>query len=157
MLGRRDFVKSDGEESDVTDQPQRARVSDLEMLRQVTATLTDRVAATLAEHDLTVDQWRVLRWLTFTGPQSMSDLVNGTRITGPTLSRVVDKLAERALVYRNVDAGDRRRVLVHAADRGRRLVADVAPLIDDVERRGLDSLSASELSTLRTLRLASCQ
>ena len=70
---------------------------------------------------------------------------------GPTLSRVVDKLAERALVYRNVDAGDRRRILVHAADRGRRVVADVAPLIDDVERRGLDSLSASELSTLRTL------
>ncbi|WP_293788085.1 MarR family winged helix-turn-helix transcriptional regulator [uncultured Aeromicrobium sp.] len=74
----------------MTDQPQRAPVSDLEMLRQVTAALTDRVAATLAEHDLTVDQWRVLRWLTVTGPQSMSDLVNGTRITGGSAARVGD-------------------------------------------------------------------
>ncbi|RLV55389.1 MarR family transcriptional regulator [Aeromicrobium phragmitis] len=151
MLVRRGFVKGDGKKSHVSDQTHPPRVSDLEMLRQVTTALTDRVAATLAEHELTVDQWNVLRSLTVSGPQSMSDLVERTRITGPTLSRVVDKLAERALVYRNVDAGDRRRVLVHAADRGHKLVTQIAPLIDEVERHGLASLSASEVSTLRTL------
>ena len=58
---------------------------------------------------------------------------------------------ERSLLYRNVDATDRRRVLVHAADRGRALCRSLAPRISEAERSGLAALSAAEADTLRSL------
>ncbi len=121
------------------------------MLSQATSALAGRIAATLAEHDLTLDQWRVLHTLTETGPQTMSELVRETHITGPTMSRVVDKMVERALLYRNVDTDDRRRVVVHAADRGIALDHELAPRIREAEHSGLVSLSSREARTLRRL------
>jgi DNA-binding MarR family transcriptional regulator len=68
-----------------------------------------------------------------------------------TATRIVDRLGERSLLYRNVDAADRRRVLVHAADRGRRLHRSLAPRIAEAERDGLAALSRAEARTLRRL------
>ncbi|WNV73821.1 MarR family winged helix-turn-helix transcriptional regulator [Geodermatophilus sp. DSM 44513] len=122
----------------------------VDLLRQVATGLAGRVQEILASCDLTLDQWRVLRTLD-EGPLSMSDLSTRTRIPAPTATRVVDRLVERSLVYRNVDAADRRRVLVHAAERGRALCRSLAPRIADAERDGLAALSAREAATLRRL------
>lgn len=136
---------------------QTRRHSDLEMLSRVAGAVAGRVAATLAKEELTLDQWRVLRALVEAGPQTMSGLTRETGITGPTLSRVVDRLVERALLFRNVDADDRRRVVVHVAERGRTLVARLSPSIEEAERDGLSPLSSHEARTLRKLleRIAS--
>lgn len=123
----------------------------VDLLRQVASGLTSRVEEILVDHELTFDQWRVLDTLTQQGPLSMSDLGGRTRVPGPTLTRIVDRLVERSLLYRNVDATDRRRVLVHAADRGRGLCRSLAPRISEAERSGLAALSAAEADTLRSL------
>lgn len=123
----------------------------VDLLHLATAGLVSQVSETLAAHGLTLDQWRVLRCLTSDGPQSMSELAAATKITGPTLTRVVDRLVERALVYRNVDGTDRRRVVVHAADRGCAVARKLAPLVADAERQGLSALSQREAATLRRL------
>ena len=123
----------------------------VDLLQQVASGLTSRVEEILADTDLTLDQWRVLHTLAERGPLSMTDLGGRTRISGPTLTRIVDRLVERSLLYRNVDATDRRRVLVHAAERGRRLCRSLAPRIADAERDGLAALSAAEATTLRRL------
>jgi MarR family transcriptional regulator, organic hydroperoxide resistance regulator len=125
--------------------------SHVDLLREATVGLTARVAEILDEADLTLDQWRVLRTLDERGPLSMSDLAGLTRVTGPTLTRIVDRLVERSLLYRNVDAADRRRVVVHAGDRGRALARTLAPRIADAERTGLAALSEPETRTLRRL------
>ena len=65
--------------------------------------------------------------------------------------RLVDRLVERSLLYRNVDATDRRRVVVHAAERGRALCRSLAPRIAAAERDGLAALSSAETRTLRRL------
>ncbi len=130
---------------------QRGTVSSVDLLRQVASGLTSHVEDVLADSDLTLDQWRVLRTLDVGGPLSMSDLSGRVRIPAPTATRIVDRLVERALLYRNVDATDRRRVLVHAAERGRRLCRSLAPRIADAERDGLAALSAAEATTLRRL------
>ncbi len=126
-------------------------VSHVDLLRRAVTDLSHRVEGILAEADLTLDTWRVLDSLTEAGPLSMSDLTTRTQITGPTLTRIVDRLTERALVYRNVDAADRRRVLVHAAERGRVLHRSLAPRIAGAERDGLAPLSEDETRTLRHL------
>lgn len=125
--------------------------SHVDLLRQATVGLAFRVEKILLHHRLTLDQWRVLRALADNGPLSMSDLGSRTRISGPTLTRVVDRLVERSLIYRNVDAADRRRVLVHVAERGRVLHRSLAPRIDEAEQTGLSALSDAEAATLRRL------
>jgi MarR family transcriptional regulator, organic hydroperoxide resistance regulator len=123
----------------------------VDLLRRAASGLTSRVEEILVVSDLTLDQWRVLHTLTGQGPLSMSDLSGRTRIPGPTVTRIVDRLVERSLLYRNVDAADRRRVVVHAAERGRALSRSLAPRIAEAERAGLAVLSGAETRTLRRL------
>ena len=83
----------------------------VDLLRQVASGLTSRVEEILVDHELTFDQWRVLHTLVQQGPLSMSDLGGRTRVPGPTLTRIGDRLVERLLLYRKVDATDCSRVL----------------------------------------------
>src|SRR5688500_7059066 len=122
--------------------------SHVDLLRQAADGLTALVEEILGDAELTLDQWRVLRTLTERGPLSMTDLSGLTRITGPTVTRVVDRLVERSLLYRNVDPADRRRVLVHTGERGQRLCRSLAPQIAEAERSGLSALSETETRTL---------
>lgn len=106
---------------------------------------------TLRAHDLSYDQWRVLQRLATGGPRTMRELREEARVTGPTLTRVVDRLAETALVYRNVDPADRRRVVVHLSDRGRRLHDTLRPDLVRLEQDTLAPLSAEEADLLGRL------
>ncbi|WP_369133393.1 MarR family winged helix-turn-helix transcriptional regulator [Modestobacter sp. I12A-02662] len=125
--------------------------SHVDLFHAASVGLAARVEGVLAGAELTLDQWRVLRTLVERGPLSMTELAGLTRVTGPTLTRIVDRLVERSLLYRNVDAADRRRVVVHAGDRGRALEGSLAPRIAEAERTGLAALSETETRTLRRL------
>ena len=56
--------------------------------------------AALAEDGFTVDQWRVLRALGDGGGHLMGELAGALLSPSPTLTRLVDGLADLALVYR---------------------------------------------------------
>lgn len=103
----------------------------------------------LSEHGLGVSEWRVLEHLAGVGTSTMADAAEGALLTGPTLSRTVDRLVGVGLVHRVADLEDRRRVLIRLTRRGRalrdRLVKPVAeaevasltkasPLADDILR-----------------------
>ncbi|NUR86817.1 MAG: MarR family transcriptional regulator [Nonomuraea sp.] len=83
------------------------------------------LSATLAGEDVTVEQWRILRALADGRGHSMGELAEAVLMPHPTLTKAVDRLIDRALVYRGASAGDRRRVAVFLADRGRDLLARV--------------------------------
>lgn len=153
MLISPDFGKSvlGREERSMLQESRGQSLSHVDLLRRATVGLSCRVEGILTEADLTLDQWRVLRTLTECSPLSMSDLASRTYITGPTLTRIADRLVERALLYRNVDAMDRRRVLVHVADRGLALHRSLASGVAEAERCWLAPLSDDETRTLRRL------
>ncbi|WP_219461885.1 MarR family winged helix-turn-helix transcriptional regulator [Nonomuraea rhizosphaerae] len=83
------------------------------------------LAAALQGEDLTVEQWRILRALADGRGHSMGDLAAAVLMPHPTLTKAVDRLIDRALVYRGPSAGDRRRVAVFLADRGAELLVRV--------------------------------
>ncbi|GAA3531787.1 MarR family transcriptional regulator [Nonomuraea rosea] len=83
------------------------------------------LAAVLAGEDVTVEQWRILRALTDGRGHSMGELAEAVLMPHPTLTKAVDRLIDRALVYRGPSAGDRRRVAVFVSDRGAELLARV--------------------------------
>ncbi|TNC19539.1 MarR family transcriptional regulator [Georgenia sp. 311] len=123
----------------------------VDLLDAIAVGFRAQAEAVLREHDLTYDQWRVLERLALAGPRTMRELRTAARLTGPTLTRVVDRLAETALVYRDVDAADRRRVVVHVSERGRRLYDRLCPDLDRIERDALAPLSSEEARTLGRL------
>ncbi|NUP01256.1 MAG: MarR family transcriptional regulator [Nonomuraea sp.] len=83
------------------------------------------LAATLTGEDVTVEQWRILRALADGRGHSMGELAEAVLMPHPTLTKAVDRLIDRALVYRGTSAGDRRRVAVFLAGRGHDLLARV--------------------------------
>jgi DNA-binding MarR family transcriptional regulator len=72
----------------------------------------------LAEDGCTIDQWLVLRALGDGDGHAMGELASSLRMAQPTLTRVVDSLSDRALVYRRQDPDDGRRVDVHLSRQG---------------------------------------
>lgn len=86
----------------------------------------------LIEHDLTEQQWRVLRALSAQEaeqkPADAGQIAAATCLLPPSLSRILDHLEGRGYVTRNADPSDQRRALLGLSTEGRAKVAEVAPL-----------------------------
>jgi homoprotocatechuate degradation regulator HpaR len=81
----------------------------------------------LREHDVTEQQWRVLRALREAGSLEVTALAERCFILMPSLSRILRNLEERGLVERRTVPADQRRARISISAAGRRLVARVAP------------------------------
>lgn len=82
----------------------------------------------LAEHDLTEQQWRVLRALSAApDPLEVGDIASTTFLLGPSLSRILTNLEGRSLIARQAVHDDLRRSAVSLTATGESLVATVAP------------------------------
>lgn len=113
----------------------------------------------LARHDLTEQQWRVLRALASTDhPLTVGELVDHTFLLGPSLSRILANLADRSLVERRANQRDQRSAHVALTGSGRALVSEVGPESETIYSRieaefGVDRLAAllDELTALAAL------
>jgi homoprotocatechuate degradation regulator HpaR len=82
----------------------------------------------LAEHELTEQQWRVLRALIAAdAPLEVGELAEHTNLLAPSLSRILSNLERRRFVSRNTVAHDQRRAKIALTGAGKRLVQRVAP------------------------------
>jgi DNA-binding MarR family transcriptional regulator len=106
------------------------------------------LAAALAAEDVSVEQWRILQALADGRGHSMGDLAEAALMPHPTLTKAIDRLVERAVVYRGHDPVDRRKVAVFLADRGSDLLARLEARIAE-HHRGI----LATYGTARTERL----
>ena len=109
----------------------------LDALTGIQRVLARDLAERFGEADATVDQWRALAALA-DAPEglSMGELGERVQLPAASLTRLIDTLADAALVYRRPAADDGRRVEVQVAALGRRKLAQ------------LDAIAAAQLSTL---------
>lgn len=116
-------------------------------LMRARETVMRRFRPTLTAHDLTEQQWRVLRALTSgDDPMSVGELAEQTNLLGPSLSRMLVTLEARSLITRTSDRDDARRAGIVASSTGRDLVTEIAPISEatyaDIEAEfGADDLS----------------
>ncbi len=101
----------------------------------------------LGLHDLSEQQWRVLRFLADRKAARPSDVSAATRIHVSSLSRIIASLRARGLITRGEDAGDMRAALVAITPTGIDLIARIAPELEDVyaeieHRIGHDDIEA---------------
>jgi DNA-binding MarR family transcriptional regulator len=128
-----------------------------DLLSQVEHLVSRRVEAALGPDGPTLDQWRVLTLLADGAGHPMSEIAAHAMVPAPTLTKIVDRLVDRALVYRRADDTDRRRVLVFLSALGRGEHDRLAPAVAAVDgalaaELGPDAgLLSGLLERLRTL------
>jgi homoprotocatechuate degradation regulator HpaR len=81
----------------------------------------------LRAHDITEQQWRVLRALAFAGDCEVTELARITFLHPPSLTRILRDMQSRKLVQRISGATDRRRSIVSITPQGRELINSVTP------------------------------
>jgi DNA-binding MarR family transcriptional regulator len=114
----------------------------------------DRVRTALSRvtdaHDITLQQYNVLRILRGAGPEGLPTLDIAARMIehSPGITRLLDRLEARGLVRRLRCPDDRRQLLCHATDKARRLLADLDGPVADAGRRSLAPLHASPTAEL---------
>ncbi|WP_285704231.1 MarR family transcriptional regulator [Microtetraspora sp. NBRC 16547] len=106
------------------------------------------LSSALAAEGVTVEQWRILQALADGRGHSMGGLAEAALMPHPTLTKAVDRLVERALVYRGHDPVDRRKVAVFLADRGRDLLSRLEAGIGEHRRAILAVYGAARTERL---------
>ncbi|BCH24482.1 homoprotocatechuate degradation operon regulator, HpaR [Mesorhizobium sp. L-8-10] len=81
----------------------------------------------LAAHDVTEQQWRVIRVLGETSPLDATEVADRACVLAPSLTRIIKALEDRALITRERDASDGRRALLAIAPAGVALLREVTP------------------------------
>ena len=93
----------------------------------------------LRAHDMSPQQWRVLRVLEENGPCEPTRIAEDASLLLPSLTRILQKLEAKGLIERRGDPSDRRRQIVRIAPPGVQLIADnlgtAMMLNDEVEQR----------------------
>jgi DNA-binding MarR family transcriptional regulator len=125
------------------------------VLGQIERQVARLLEAELAAEGFTVDQWRVLDLLADGDGHTMSEIAAAIVVPGPTLTKIMDKLVDTAVVYRLVDTRDRRRVLAFISNSGRVVHDRLAPRIARAEADAVTPLGADAPVLLELLnRLA---
>ena len=103
----------------------------------------------LAAHDLTEQQWRVLRALTAADDRlDLTGLAERTALQVPSASRIIGNLEGRDLVERRSAAGDQRRASLGLSSAGRDLVRRIAPHSEAAYNRIEEEFGADRLARL---------
>lgn len=109
------------------------------LLKHAEQAVRQRLQPVLDAYGITWDHWRILAVLEVQPGLTMSTIADAAVVPAATLTRLVDRLAEIALVVRRIDRADKRRALVALSPRG----ADVAAAIREVEDRVTAELAAA--------------
>ncbi len=140
--------------------PRASRTSSQETLRDFSRSLPmallrareavmARFRPMLREHDLTEQQWRVLRALTTTKtPLRLGEIATLTCLSAPSLSRLLPTLEARGLVRRAAHADDLRAAQLSLSSNGAALVARIAPRSEALYAGIAKALGASRVERL---------
>lgn len=82
---------------------------------------------TLKKHDLSPQQWRVIRFLEQEDGLEMTELAERCFLMVPSMSRISKNLEARGLIKRRVVAKDQRRSELFLTNSGRKLYTIIAP------------------------------
>ncbi len=92
----------------------------------------ERMRPMLHAHDITEQQWRVIRVLREEGELDATTLADHACILAPSLTRILKSLESRNLLRTTRDKADGRRVIVELTPEGRSLIASVTPQASEI-------------------------
>lgn len=105
----------------------------------------------LRAHDLTEQQWRILRALAASGEIEVTELARVAFLLGPSLSRILRDLEQRKLIARQLLKSDLRRNIVSITARGLKLIEVVAPTSEAIYSEMTKRFGARKLAELHAM------
>jgi homoprotocatechuate degradation regulator HpaR len=81
----------------------------------------------LIRHDVTEQQWRVIRVVAEAGKLDATEVAARASILAPSLTRMIRSLETRKFIKRRKDAADGRRVMLEIAPEGAALINRASP------------------------------
>lgn len=120
------------------------------LLRAREATMS-RFRPILREHDITEQQWRVVRALNGSDGLEATALAAETMLLMPSLTRILRSLEEQKLIRRFSVQGDNRRKIIQLAERGRILYQKMAPISEAEYQKIEDQIGPKKLALLYEL------
>ena len=85
-----------------------------------------------AGHDVTSEQWRILKCLWHKDGQRQQDLADFVHKDKTSITRIVDVMEKRDLVVRIPDAVDRRQKLIYLTNKGKRLQEVLVQIVQEI-------------------------
>ncbi len=123
-------------------------------LHQATHATLRALGARLAHLSLTAAEQNVLAVLADGRPRAVGDLAAATGTRPTTLTSVLDRLAGRRLLTRELDPADRRSFLIALTPAGRQTAGTVRAAVTELEQHVLGSLTPAQLAGFRAVTRA---
>lgn len=120
-------------------------------LRMVSNHVSHAFAGRLAERGVTVAEWVMLRSLYREPPLAPSRLAETMSMTRGAITKLADRLIDKALVVRRPSAEDARAQTLALTAAGSRLVPQLACLADENDAAAFSALSRAERAALESL------
>jgi homoprotocatechuate degradation regulator HpaR len=114
-------------------------------------TVMSPIRAVLKAHDMTDQQWRVLRVLHENGLMDAKELAKSACVLAPSLTRIIKHLEQQKMLTRGADSQDGRRVLLDILPLGSELIESVTPEIQVIYQALNDKYGAQKMSDLLDL------
>jgi len=105
----------------------------------------------LRRHDLTEQQWRILRALSATDAIEVTELARTAFLLGPSLSRILRDLEARKLIERKTAKTELRRGVVSISEKGVKLMEVVAPSSEAIYSAITKRYGAKKLAELQEM------
>ena len=105
----------------------------------------------LRDHDITEQQWRVIRALNGRDGMEITALAHQCFILMPSLTRILKSLEEKGLVKRFAVETDQRRTLIRLSQKGLSLYGKVAPLSEAEYTKIENEIGPEKLEALYAL------
>ncbi|MDI6835246.1 MAG: homoprotocatechuate degradation operon regulator HpaR [Rhizobiaceae bacterium] len=105
----------------------------------------------LRVHDITEQQWRILRALVTVPEIEVTELARATFLLGPSLSRILKDLETRQLIERHQDENDLRRSRIAISQAGLALIEKVAPQSEEIYGEITRAFGAERMRELQRL------
>src|SRR5579862_5369951 len=108
----------------------------------------------LRRHDLTEQQWRILRALSAVDAIEVTELARTAFLLGPSLSRILRDLEARQLIERRTAKVDLRRGVVSISQTGLKLIELVAPTSEFIYAAITQRYGVQKLAELQNMLAA---
>jgi len=121
------------------------------LLAQANREINRQLDARFKTEGVPVEQWRILKVLSDGKGHSMGELADAVLLNHPTLTKMIDRMASDALVYRVQDSDDRRKVVMFISDRGKTLTQRLNSLAQSQEAHIAENYGNKATADLKRL------
>jgi MarR family transcriptional regulator, 2-MHQ and catechol-resistance regulon repressor len=118
------------------------------MLMQTSRAIQERIRDDMAKNNLTITEFAVLEVLFHKGKQTIQQLASSVLISSGSMTYVIDKLEQKALLKRNACPEDRRVIHITLIENGLELMNNIMPKHEEFVDFTFDSLTSNEKEDL---------